>query len=291
MPINPRSADEMHRHLLHIVMFCSSLARGRSSDTTHSDVTEEDRSGSNMVPAPNESSTVTFTAVLTLLVLLCATTFIFFRSKRSQKPRSAILILGQCNAGKTSLFFLLRNQIENMPLVSSIKVLRDRIAISEEGGPSDKDTVSRKTVEIIECPGHARMRDVGFTALGEARAIVYMVDGTDKAGIKDASEHLYDIFTHRMLQPGTPMLLCINKLDKMTRGERMITDEIEREIERMRYSRACSLEGQDAADNYLGIDGERFKLAHAPCNIDVCSISVTAKRVARVYEFLAQQVF
>lgn len=30
----------------------------------------------------------------------------------------------------------------------------------------------------------------------------------------------------------------------------MVTDEIEREIERMRQSRACALEGQDAADTY-----------------------------------------
>ena len=40
----------------------------------------------------------------------------------------------------------------------------------------------------------------------------------------------------------------------------------------MRQSRTATLEGQDAADNYLGIEGEKFKLEHAPCPVEVCSM-------------------
>ena len=37
--------------------------------------------------------------------------------------------------------------------------------------------------------------------------------------------------------------------------------------ERLRQSRSATLEGQDEADNYLGVDGETFKLDMAPCRV------------------------
>lgn len=129
----------------------------------------------------------TLLAGVVTLGLLAGGAFYFVTANAGpkKKPRSAILILGQCNAGKTSLFFLLRNAIEKLPLVSSLKILRDRVSVAAEDGGE-----SSGSIDVIECPGHQRMRNLGFEALTEAKAILYLVDGTDKSSIKDASEHL-----------------------------------------------------------------------------------------------------
>jgi len=74
------------------------------------------------------------------------------------------------------------------------------------------------------------------------------------------------------------------------RAEKFITEEIEREIEQMRVSRAATLEGQDSADSYLGVDGEKFKLLeHAPCPVEICRISAKKVELQPVFDFLRQQ--
>ena len=46
--------------------------------------------------------------------------------------------------------------------------------------------------------------------------------------------------------------------DTTCRSERAVLQELERELERMRQSRAAALEGQDSASDYIGIHGEKF---------------------------------
>merc|ERR1712031_67217 len=106
------------------------------------------------------------------------------------------------------------------------------------------------------------------------------------------AEQMYELLTSPDINAlRTPILLACNKADlKTARSEQFIVDEIEREIERMRTSRGATLEGQDQADSYLGIDGEKFKLIeHSPCPIDVCKISTKKPDLAPVYDFLQQQ--
>merc|ERR1711988_1631312 len=104
-----------------------------------------------------------------------------------------------------------------------------------------------------------------------------MIDSEDKQKLKDAAEHLYVLLTNQDLcELHTPILLCLNKTDlKTARSEKVVMDELEREIEQMRISRGAALEGQDEADSYLGVDGEKFKIVeHSPCPVQVCRVSV-----------------
>lgn len=254
--------------------------------------------------APVVSSLPVFLGViLSLLAGIVAAALYFlgvFSPGSKTRAGPGVLILGQCNAGKTALFFLLRDQLEKLPLVSSLKVLRDTVSLQlpTSGQPAGSPQADSVTVQLMDCPGHPRMRSHGYNLLREATCILYVVDGSDRAALKDAAEHLYDLFTHKALRGGAhtkcaggggcgSMLLCINKLDKMTRGEKMVVDELEREIERMRLSRSIALEGQDAADSYLGVEGEKFKLSqHAPLAVTVCTISVTHNRISLIYDFL-----
>lgn len=205
--------------------------------------------------------------------------------KTKRKRGDLLLILGQTGAGKTALFFQLKDS-EMPKTVSSLKPLRSRVDVpGDEGGAA-------ASVEAVDFPGHLRLRNRLQELLPQARCIVYVVDSEDKQKLKDVAEHLYELFTNNDINAlRTPIILACNKSDSTTaRTEKFIIDEIEREIERMRISRGATLEGQDQADSFLGIEGEKFKLMeHSPCHIESCSISVKKPALDPLYSFLRQQ--
>jgi len=209
-------------------------------------------------------------------------------SKKRTKRGNNLLFLGQCGAGKTTLFFRLRDREEKqVTTVSSLKMIRDsfQIKMGDEGatiGP----------LEVVDCPGHLRLRGKSTDLVPEARCIVYLVDSEDKPRLKDVAEHLYELFTNQeVMSLGIPILLALNKIDlPSARTEKFIMEELEREIEQMRVSRGATLDGQDAVDSYLGVDGEKFRLReHAPCPLEICRISVSKSDLDPFYDFLGSQ--
>lgn len=194
-----------------------------------------------------------------------------------------LLLIGACGSGKTALFFQLRDN-EDVQTVSSMKAVRDKLQI--------KVGEEELSIETVDCPGHPRLRRNSSDLLKEARCIVYVVDSENKARLKDVSEHLYELFTSQEMNKNPiPMIIACNKCDLSTaRTEKFIVDEIEREIEQMRVSRGATLQGEDQADSYLGVDGEKFKLLeHSPCPIETCRISAKKPSLEPLYDFLRQQ--
>lgn len=318
--------------------FAEAVSQPSSAGQSHGDRAPDPTQQYQQSHAEGSPSAFLLPLFLTVLVVVLASAFFLFQRAKSQSssPFAAstgldqILILGQCNAGKTALFFLLRDGDKSLPLVSSLKVLRDRISISaptdDDLSPSGRSVGSTTAgsaegdssidggiagsagsgadiqAELIDCPGHQRLRPLGFQFLESAKSLVYMIDGADKKELKNAAEHLYEIFTHPKL-PGAAgsaagaagdtdfaILLALNKTDRMTRGEKLVVDEIERELERMRHSRGIALEGVDASDSYLGIEGEKFKLKHAPVPVSVCTVSVTSGRIGGIKKFLWERM-
>jgi len=210
-------------------------------------------------------------------------------SRRKRQRGNLLLLLGQCGAGKTALFFQLRDSTK-VRTVSSQKANRDKLKISDKDGEIG-------TIETVDCPGHLRLREQAAGLLKDARCIVYVLDAEDKQRLKDVAEHLYELFTHPdILELHLPILLACNKAETSSaRPEKFILSEIEREIEAMRLSRGATLEGQDQADSYLGVEGEKFKLLeHAPCSVALARISASPRDPAQpqlgpVYEFLRQE--
>ncbi|CAE7559768.1 Srprb, partial [Symbiodinium microadriaticum] len=238
------------------------------------------------------SSTASVLTFLLILISVYVTLQIFqvvsgsgIRSRRSRG--NAALILGPCGSGKTSVFFRLRDG-EEVQTVSSLAPARDSFEI--KAGEAEDQKLG--PLEVVDFPGHLRMRGKANDMVKEARCIIYLVDAEDKPKLKDVAEHFYELFTHPdVLELHTPMLVACNKSDLTSaRTEKFIVEEIEREIEQMRVSRAATLEGQDQADSYLGVDGEKFKLLeHAPCPIQTCRISAKKNQLDPLYDFLLQQ--
>lgn len=209
-------------------------------------------------------------------------------SLKSLRGRGNVaLLLGQCGSGKTALFFRLRDRDEEVQTVSSMKPIRDSLQIKAGEGEE-----ALGPIEVVDYPGHQRLRGKAQDLLKEARCIIYVIDSEDKQRMKDVAEHLYELMTHpEVLELHTPILLTCNKSDlPSARPEKFIIDEIDREIEQMRISRAATLEGQDQADSYLGVDGEKFKIMeHAPCPVQTCRISAKKVQLSPLYDFLRQQ--
>jgi len=230
--------------------------------------------------------------VLTLLVVVLCAYFAFnvlqgfVGGKQKRKRGEMLLLLGQCGAGKTALFYQLKDQLEAR-LVSSLTANRDTLKIKV----GDSDEIIGP-IETIDYPGHQRFRGKQAELYKDSRFIVYVVDSEDKQKLKDAAEHLYEILTSQeVIDLHIPILLACNKSDlSSARTEKFIVEEIEREMEQMRVSRGATLEGQDQADSYLGVDGEKFKLVdHSPCPIEICRISTKKPELEPVYDFLRQQ--
>eukprot|EP00405_Crypthecodinium_cohnii_P010146 CAMPEP_0206443780 /NCGR_PEP_ID=MMETSP0324_2-20121206/14555_1 /ASSEMBLY_ACC=CAM_ASM_000836 /TAXON_ID=2866 /ORGANISM="Crypthecodinium cohnii, Strain Seligo" /LENGTH=250 /DNA_ID=CAMNT_0053911747 /DNA_START=47 /DNA_END=799 /DNA_ORIENTATION=- len=229
-------------------------------------------------------------AMPVLLIVLLVFVFLTFGQKftksimKSARSRgNAVLLFGQCGAGKTALFFRLRDKAE-VQTVSSLKQSRDKFEVEDLPGLGPLD--------IVDCPGHQRMKGKSASLIPDARCIVYMIDSEDKLRLKDVAEHLYELMTNQdVLDLHTPILLAMNKTESATaRTEKFILDEIDREIEIMRNSRGATLEGQDQADSYLGIDGQKFKIMeHAPCPVSTCRISVKKGTLEPLFDFLKQQ--
>lgn len=202
---------------------------------------------------------------------------------RRQRGQS-LLLLGQCGSGKTVLFYQMKDQVE-VRTVSSLKNNRESLKIQAGEEPLGP-------IDVIDCPGHQRFRGKQAELMREARCIVYVVDSEDKQKLKDVAEHLYEILTDQgVIELHIPILLTCNKCDLSTaRTEKFIVEEIEREIEQMRISRGATLDGQDQADSYLGVDGEKFKLLeHSPCPIETCRISAKKPQLDPLFEFLRRE--
>eukprot|EP00392_Amoebophrya_sp_AT5.2_P013574 g13703.t1 len=269
--------------------------------------------------------------VTTLLAILAA--FVLWKVNRSQKVNLGSLgalsgeqknasalqvaIIGGCNVGKTSLFFLLRDDEGTLPLVSSLKTTTGTFRLRappraspaassppEDSSPTCKPLSPRTQdqysplLQAYDCPGHPRLRQMTNNVVRGCDAVVFVIDGCDKQDVKNAAEYLYDLFTsgsarvptERILTERTRLLIAVNKADRMTRSEKMVVDELEREIERMRQSRGCALEKEDAADGFLGVEGEKFKLAlHSGLRVvETCCVSVTKGKIRPVLDFLRE---
>eukprot|EP00820_Chromera_velia_P012890 Cvel_23568.t1-p1 / transcript=Cvel_23568.t1 / gene=Cvel_23568 / organism=Chromera_velia_CCMP2878 / gene_product=Signal recognition particle receptor subunit beta, putative / transcript_product=Signal recognition particle receptor subunit beta, putative / location=Cvel_scaffold2444:171-2776(-) / protein_length=237 / sequence_SO=supercontig / SO=protein_coding / is_pseudo=false len=212
------------------------------------------------IEAGDNAVSLFLTAVVALLILLLLQVCVFSGGGRRKKGR-AVVMLGPNGAGKTTLFYLLRNE-KVLDTVSSLSENRDKLLLlpgQKEKAPSEgregQKGKEKEGLELIDWPGHGRLRSSGIDLIKSARCLVFVVDAADRKSTKTAAEFLFEIFTnpdYNALKPS--MLICCNKKDlREARGEEQIRADLEREIDALRTSRAATLEGQDEADSALGV--------------------------------------
>jgi signal recognition particle receptor subunit beta len=202
-----------------------------------------------------------FAAILVLIISFV----ILYRltsTSRSGGP-DVTLLLGPCGAGKTAMFFKWQSPKLKIKTVTSQSINRGFVLGKNE---------------VIDYPGHPRLRGGLSTLIPRARRIVFVVDSASSdEEFKSAAELLYDIFVTKDLRPDTQMLIACNKSDLQGGHScREVEKNLNIHIELLRRSRMQGeLEGDNSIDQYLGVDDEAFDLrTHSPLKIEFASTSL-----------------
>lgn len=205
--------------------------------------------------------------VVLLIVLL--------RRQKSASRRS-VLIVGPSDGGKTALF----SQLVHGRCVDTYTSMVENCDVkSFSVGDGSK---SAKTVQLVDLPGHERLRVAGLTKhKSSARGILYVVDASNVAKtIADSTEFLFKILSDPVFHKnGVPVLVVCNKSDLETaKSAGIIERELEKEINLLRDTHSrnilTSTDGSAAVDHiFLGREGQDFKFAHLNNKVDFCEVS------------------
>ncbi|KAL8273904.1 hypothetical protein Esti_002227 [Eimeria stiedai] len=235
-----------------------------------------------------------------------------------RRQQQQVVLLGPSSSGKTCCFLALRNG-RGTPTVSSLeankcsiplsRIARNAAAAAARKGAGGKEAAAAAaegedsaspevslpgrdaSVELIDCPGHLRLRPKALAAAATSSALIFFVDAADKPALKNAAEFLFELFCLPAIhERRPPMLLVANKMDlPEARGQRAVVEDLEKEIERCRVSRQLTFEGEDAAACFLGREGSRFLLHDdSPCPLEVCCAAVRDDDFTRVSDFIIE---
>lgn len=109
--------------------------------------------------------------VVVLATLLLSIIYSFIRPK--SKRGSVVLIAGPCNSGKTTLFYQLRDGSTHNGMVASMQENSGSVQVKNEKGRSVG------SVNVLDVPGHERLRHKLEQHLCDAAAVVFVIDAVD----------------------------------------------------------------------------------------------------------------
>jgi len=209
--------------------------------------------------------------VFTIMVLFVLK-FAFSWSTKKKRNAREVLILGCCDAGKTSLFLKLCSPESNGSTVSSQKANETSISILLDNKPT--------LVKIIDYPGHNRLRDGVQKYLNDVASIVFLVDANvDKHEFTQSADYLYYLFTDKTINKyQIPIHVACNKSEMLThRKAEDIKQILENELSLIRDSQSSQPGREDVDDLpiYLGIEGQKFKIDQLDFEVTFSNISNT----------------
>jgi len=207
-------------------------------------------------------------ALVVLLLVTLVTLFVLYRvliRSSSSRRLDLVLLLGPCGTGKTSLFYLWKKGSVPETVTSQTP---NRGYVLKERGVKE---------EIVDCPGHARLRDSAHELVPRAKKIVYLVD---ESCVKEAAESLFQIFVLPRLHSKTEMMICVNKMDKKGSDVATVVEGINREIRLLQKTKTDDGE-------YVGVEGEDFDITlHAPIRVTTGKACVKKGDVNEIDTFL-----
>ncbi|KAI8096152.1 signal recognition particle receptor beta subunit-domain-containing protein [Halteromyces radiatus] len=220
--------------------------------------------------------------VLTGLVLFFIAILIFAALSlvKKQQNKNTVLILGISDVGKSALFFLL----------TFGRVTSTITTMTENEGTLVLDN---KKINLVDIPGHERVRHRYTDFVPVTKRIVFMVDSTTIVRqIRPTAEYLYQVLAQPTVQAqATPILILCNKYDMITAYPLLkIKPLLEAEINRLRSTRTAAVEQQqgDEQEAFLGYEGEPFKFEHLDNPVDFEQCTVLQKDVDRVTDWILQ---
>lgn len=151
-----------------------------------------------------------------------------------------MLILGLSDSGKTRLFAKLVCQ-KPVDTVTSMQ-------------PNDGHVkVGKRFVHVIDCPGYDRLRIKQFDDhKPRSKAIIFAIDSLAfVSNNRDVAEFLYTVLSDPIvMKKKLPILIACNKQDEpKAKSSKIISKQLEREINAIRETRAAALESTDGSES------------------------------------------
>ncbi|XP_056296857.1 signal recognition particle receptor subunit beta [Pseudoliparis swirei] len=209
---------------------------------------------------------------LAAVVITCVFLKYFLSSKT---VRSAVLLVGLCDAGKTLLFSRLL----------SGKFKRTQTSITDSSAPYRAKNERGSTWTLIDLPGHDSLRSQYLEKFkSSARAIVFVVDAAVfQKEVRDVAEFLYILLTDAVISRNAPaLLIACNKQDiTMAKSAKLIQQQLEKELNTLRVTLSAALSSQDGAVGssvHLGKKGKDFEFSHLPLKVEFLECSARGSK-------------
>jgi len=206
--------------------------------------------------------------ILVGLIVVLVSTLLIIIWTRKRSSRRGVLVLGSCEAGKTTL---LAQLIHNKP-VETYTSMKENTGSFVNG----RGTL----LHMVDIPGHERVRAALLDKFqASARGIIYVVDsGTVSKQVRDVAEFLFKVLSSPLIHSARPSLLVVaNKQDQiMVKNKDAVQALLEKEITNLRQSHSNRLEGTDGEDIdhvFLGREGKDFQFNDLKNKVEFCEAS------------------
>ncbi|WAR15382.1 SRPRB-like protein [Mya arenaria] len=200
--------------------------------------------------------------VIVAVSVVLLTFLVFGLLRQRQNKRRGVLILGNCDAGKTLLYTQLIYKKHNQTF-SSISPNSGNYTVAE-----------RKNLEA---------------------GVIFVIDSSSvQKEIKDIAEYLYTVLSdNRISNMSPPLLVACNKQDmSFTKGAKVIQALLEKEMNTLRITKSAALQDTSASNNntYLGRRDRDFTFNDLkPMKIDFVECSCQEKAdINAIQDWLAK---
>jgi signal recognition particle receptor subunit beta len=233
--------------------------------------------------APPEVIVAVLLVLITTLVIILGT-----RLVGKGKRGTQVVLAGPCNGGKTTLFLQLRYGSATAPTVASMAENEAACAFTDDRGRSTAP------VKVVDVPGHHSSKHRLERQLGDALAVVFVVDAVDISPHKvEAAELLYEVlFQSPVAARRAPVLIACNKMDleDQAHSVEFIRRTLEKQLETMRKTKTARI-GQDLAKHGAGGGAEKiFSFAGLKNRVVFGSISALKADIKELHSFVAPLV-
>ncbi|KAJ7510046.1 P-loop containing nucleoside triphosphate hydrolase protein [Mycena galericulata] len=225
---------------------------------------DDDTSSNVPQAAPIFTSRTLIVASLSLAIA-CLAILVFVTRRKSSSTGNLLLLVGPPDSGKTAILSTLVYD-QTLPTHTSLQTNVSAVALP----------ALRKTLTVVDIPGHPRIRNQVAEYIGDSKAIAFVVDASTVSRNGAAvAEHLHIILNALTSLPPSQvlpsLLILAHKCDLLKAGTatsatsdilavNRVKTILERELEKRRASQSggVGVEG-------LGEEGERTEMGGLEC--------------------------
>uniref|UniRef100_A0A673B595 Signal recognition particle receptor subunit beta n=1 Tax=Sphaeramia orbicularis TaxID=375764 RepID=A0A673B595_9TELE len=202
---------------------------------------------------------------LAVVIITCVFLKYFLTSKT---VRSAVLLVGLCDSGKTLLFSRLL----------SGKFKRTQTSITDSSAPYKAKKRQGDTWTLIDLPGHDSLRPQYLEKFkSAARAILFVVDSAIfQKEVRDVAEFLYVLLTDSVISRNAPSLMVA--YITMAKSAKLIQQQLEKETVMTRSAALSSQDGSVGGSVYLGKKGKDFEFSQLPMKVEFLECSARGSK-------------